>query len=435
MTLNYKRKFNRPDQLLSLNVSAAFDYDRENTLITTQALSQQNEDAGDPWLQKTHNYENSGVTSFSVDYAQPVTESGLIETGYKAIIRILDNDFLRQNPLNGSFVTDSLNTDIYNFNEQIHATYVQYVGWVGEKDSPQWKYNVGLRAEQVWNNSNTELKPSKFSNDYFNLFPSASLIFYTPKRNMAKLSYSRRINRPGFGQLIPFIDITDSLNQHAGNPNLKPELVHSLELSYNHSFKTGSFTASAFYRRTSRVIMSFITLDSNGVALSQPMNFGNATAYGMEGIFTFNPFPFWNVNLNTSAYNLRIENNSSISNIQRNQVTYFFKLINNCTLWKNGKLQVAGNYTSPIAIPQGKQIAVYFADMGFQQKIMKGQGRLGLTVTDIFNTQKTGSKTSDTDFKFNRISKVDTRAVMLTFGYTFKSTFRENLMENKFKND
>jgi outer membrane receptor protein involved in Fe transport len=435
VTLNYKRKFNHPDQLLTVNVSSAFDYDRENTLITTQTLSQQYKDIGDPWLQKTHNYENSGVSSLAVDYVQPVSETGVIETGYKAILRILDNDFLRQNPLNGNFVTDSLNTDIYHFNEQIHAAYAQYVGWVGEKDSPKWKYHVGLRAEQVWNNSNTELKPLKFSNDYFNLYPSASLIFYTPKRNMAKLSYSRRISRPSFGQLIPFVDITDSLNQHAGNPNLKPELVHSLELSYNHSFKTGSFTTSAFYRRTGRVIMSFIALDSNGVALSQPMNFGNATAYGMEALITFNPFSFWTINLNTSAYDLRIENNGSTANIQRNQVTYFFKLINNCTLWKNGKLQLSGNYTSPIAIPQGEQVAVYFADMGFQQKIMKGQGRLGLTVTDIFNTQKSGSRTSDTNFRYSRISKVDTRAVMLTFGYTFKSTFRENLMENKFKND
>jgi hypothetical protein len=104
-------------------------------------------------------------------------------------------------------------------------------------------------------------------------------------------------------------------------------------------------------------------------------------------------------------------------------------------MWKDSRLQLAGNYTSPIAIPQGEQIAVYFVDLGFQQKIMKGQGRLGLTVTDIFNTQKGGSKTSDSNFTFIRTSKLDTRAIMVTFGYTFRSTFRENLMENKFKNE
>jgi hypothetical protein len=66
---------------------------------------------------------------------------------------------------------------------------------------------------------------------------------------------------------------------------------------------------------------------------------------------------------------------------------------------------------------------------------MKGQGRLGLTVTDIFDSQKSGLRTSDTNFDFSRIFKMDTRAIMLTFGYTFKSAFKETLMENKFKNE
>jgi len=139
--------------------------------------------------------------------------------------------------------------------------------------------------------------------------------------------------------------------------------------------------------------------------------------------------------LHISGYDLRIKTNEPALNIQRNQFAYFAKLINNFILWKKGNLQLTGNYTSPVAIPQGERIAVYFVDMGFQQKIMKGQGRLGLAVTDIFNTQKSGFRTSDTNFEFSRIFKIDTRAVMLTFGYTFKSTFKENLMENRFKNE
>jgi hypothetical protein len=164
------------------------------------------------------------------------------------------------------------------------------------------------------------------------------------------------------------------------------------------------------------------------------LNFGNAATYGLEGILSYNAFNFWTVNFNISGYNIHIENSDTV-NVKRNQLTFFIKLINNFSLWKNGKLQLTGNYTSPVAIPQGEQIAVYFADMGFQQKIMKGQGRLGLTITDIFNTQKSGVRTSDSTFIFSRFSKVDTRAIMFTFAYTFRSTFKEKLMENKFKNE
>ena len=433
--LNYTKRFNHPDQLLTFNASSAFDNDKENTLITTQQLSQQSIETGSPYLQKTHTFKNSNLTNISMDYIHPLNEKGFIETGYKSIFRFLDDDFLRQNQLNGNFLTDTSNTDIFNFKEQIHAAYAQYTGWVGEKQSPNWKYSFGLRAEQVWSNGNTEMNPLKFTNDYFNLFPYASLIYYTEKRNMAKLSYSRRINRPTFGQLIPFTDITDSLNQRAGNPDLNPELAHSIELSYNQSYKNGSFTASAFYRSTSNVILPYTVLDGKGVAFTQPQNFGNATTYGMEGIIAYNPFRFWGINLNVSGYDLRIKTNDPTINLKRNQIVYLAKLINNFTLWKNGKIQLTGNYTSPIAIPQGELVAVYFADIGFQQKIMKEQGRIGLTVMDIFNTQQSGFSTSDTNFEFSRIFKLDTRALMLTFGYTFKSTFKENLMENKFKNE
>lgn len=435
MLLNYTRRFNNPDQLLSLNGSSAFNKNIENTGITTQTLTEQHTETGNPFLQKTHNYEHSNLTNISLDYIHPVNEKEMWETGYKTTLRFIDNDFLRQDQLSGSFVNDTANTDIFNFKEQIHALYMLYTGWTGEKQSPRWKYSFGLRAEQVWNSSNTELKPSKFKNEYFNLFPSINLIYYTEKRNMARLSYSRRINRPSFGQLLPFTDITDSLNQRSGNPELKPELAHSVDLSYNHSFKKGSFMISAFYRNTSNVILPYTTLDSNGVAFTLPINFGNAATYGLEGILIYNPFSFWNINLNVSGYDLRINANGSSPDIQRNQFVYFTKLINNFSVWKNGRVQLTANYTSPVAIPQGERVAVYFADIGFQQKIMKGQGRLGLSVTDIFNTQQSGFRTSDSNFKFSRIFKIDTRAVMLTFGYTFKSTFKENIMENKFKNE
>jgi hypothetical protein len=124
-----------------------------------------------------------------------------------------------------------------------------------------------------------------------------------------------------------------------------------------------------------------------------------------------------------------------VATVSTNLISWYTKLINNFTIWKDGRLQVIANYTSPVAIPQGTTIATYFVDLGFQQKIMKTKGRLGLSLTDIFNTQKSGLITSDYNFDFSRITKIDTRAIMVTFGYAFGTSFKEKLMENKFKND
>ena len=435
LSLNYVKRFSDPDKLLSANISNTFTDDKENTDITSQYLTKLDEPIGDSFLQRTHVYQKTNLSNISVDYYQPITERATLETGYKGIARILNSDFERSNYENGEYIIDPLNSNIFDFKEQIHAVYAHYIGWTGDKQDPIWKYNFGLRAEQVWNNGKTTNESNNFSNDYFNLFPSANLFYYTPKKNNIKLSYSRRINRPGLGQLNPFIDITDSLNQHGGNPHLKPELIHSLELGYYHTLQKASISLTTFYRLKNNAILPYTTLDENGVAFTQPYNFGNATTFGFETITTYNPLSFWSLNFSFSVYELRIDDSGDATDISTNQVSWYTKLINNFTLWKDGRLQVVENYTSPVATPQGSSIAVYNVDVGFQQKIIKGKGRLGLSLTDIFNTQKSGLTTSDYNFYYHRTSKLDTRAVMLTFGYTFGSSFKEKLMENKFRND
>jgi Outer membrane protein beta-barrel family len=104
-------------------------------------------------------------------------------------------------------------------------------------------------------------------------------------------------------------------------------------------------------------------------------------------------------------------------------------------MWKVGKLQVIGIYNAPIPSPQGKRIEIYNVDMGFQKRILKDKGRIVLIATDIFNTQRNGFLINDPNFTFSRIFKVDTRAVLVTFAYTFGTKFKEKLMENKFSND
>jgi outer membrane receptor protein involved in Fe transport len=435
LNLTYTRHFNDPEKLLTTNISNTLSNEKENTDITTQRLTEQDIAFGNPSLQRTHVYQKTNLSNFAIDYTQPLSRHGIIETGYKGIFRFLNADFQRANLEGEQFTIDPLNSNLFVFHEQIHAIYTQYTGWTGKKEEPTWKYNIGIRAEKVWNNGKTRDESQLFTNEYFNLFPSANLFYYTQNRNNFKLSYSKRITRPGLGQLNPFIDITDSLNQHGGNPRLKPERIHSMELGYNHTLKKASFSLTTFYRLRTNAILQYTILDQNGVALAIPLNFGKATTYGIEAIASYNPFSFWSINYSFSAYEFQIDNSEVAAEVSTSQTSWYTKLINNFSLFKNNKLQIIGNYTSPIAIPQGKSIAVYFVDLGLQQKIMKGKGRLGAVVTDVFNTQQYGFITSDYNFSFNRYSKIDTRAVMLTFGYTFGTSFKEKLMENRFQND
>lgn len=431
---NYTRNLNH-NRILTFDASSAFEFNRENTDISTQSLTKQDTAIGRPFLQKTHFYEDANLTNFLINYVHPLKETGIIETGYKTTLRFINDDYFRSNQQNGNFITDSSHTDIFKFKEQIHAVYLQYTGWIGNEQEPVWKYQLGIRSEQVWNTGDNAQSLYHFSNNYFQLYPSASLIYYTPERNSFKLAYSKRINRPSISDYSPFIDITDSLNVWSGNPDIQPEISHSVEFNYNHNFEKGSLSSSLFYRLTSNSIFPFTTIDSSGVSITRPKNFGNSSSYGVEVVSSYNPFNFGTINCNASIYEQRIEQDDQLQNVLKNQMTGFFKFINNFEVWENGRLQITANYTSPIVVPQGTKKEVYFIDLGFQQKILNGNGRIALTITDLFNTQATETTVSDINFEYTHYRKVDTRAILLIFAYTFKSEFNEKLLENKFKND
>lgn len=433
--LNYSRKFNDERKNLSMNLSSSFNFDKENTDISTQSLSSNDDNLGNPLLQRTYDYQSSNVSNLRVDYANPIGEKGTFETGYKGIYRYTDANFQSLYYANSAYVTNPLASNLFHFREQIHATYAQYKSYIGKSDSAKWRYDIGLRIEQVYNQGYAVSNDVSVKRDYFNCYPTGNVAYYFKPTDFIKLSFTRRINRPGLGQLNPFTDITDSLNPHSGNPYLRPELVNAIEAGYNKERKNVSLTANIFYRYATNIIRPYITLEPNGVALTLPRNFGNSTTYGFEGIVSAFPAKFWSFNASFSIYRQMIDGSNISPDLANDMLSYYGKLINNFSFWKGSKLQIIGNYNSPVATPQGSRIAVYYADLGFQQKILKGRGALGLVVTDVFNTQKSGLTVSTPDFAYARTFKVDTRAVLLTFVISFKAKIKEELLENKFSND
>jgi outer membrane receptor protein involved in Fe transport len=430
----YKKKFDNNRKNITFKTSSSFNDEKENTDITNQTLTENNALQGNPFLQRTHFYLNTNVTNIQLDYAHPIAEKGSLEMGVKTILRFLESDFLSENKVNNDYVKNVPTSDFFTFKEQIQAGYLQYNAFTGEKDNPIIKYTFGLRGEQIWNNG-VGMVSKGFKNSYFNLFPTANVAYYLDQTSFLKLSYARRINRPRLGQLNPFTDITDSLTQRSGNPNLLPELVHSLELGYNKDWDKASFSTIAFYRNAQNVIQNFTILRPDGVLFSQPLNFGSSTTFGLENILSATVTKAWDFNLSASFFQQKIDGNNINSDLVNDVFSWNGKFINNFSVWKGGKLQVIGIYNAPIATPQGKRIEIYNVDVGFQQKILKDKGRFGIIATDIFNTQRNGFFVNDPNFTFSRIFKVDTRAVLLTFAYTFGTKFKEKLMDNKFSND
>ncbi len=431
----YSRKFDIERKTLSANITSSINRDRENTTITSQALDENEIGIGNPWYQRTHNYENGHVSTAKVDYAFPVSKRALIETGYKGIFRSIYADFQTSDLQNNVEIVNTGASNIFKFNEQVQAAYIQYSSSFGKAPTQKWKYDLGVRAEQVLNDGNTQNNSTKFTNSYLKLFPTASLAYYHTSDEYWKISYGKRINRPGLGQLNPFIDITDSLNPHGGNPNLQPEIIHATELGFSKEWNNYSLSSNLFYRYAINTIRQYSQLQPNGANLSFPVNIGNATTYGIENVFNAKPSNWYDFNASLSLFQQKLNGDNLSTNAVQSAFGWYAKLINNFVPWQHGRIQVTGNYNSAVPTPQGKRIAQYFVDLGVQQKLSNGNARLGLTVTDVFNTFKSGYVNNTLEFSNYRYGKADTRAFIVTFAYFFKSAFKEKLLENKFSTD
>jgi hypothetical protein len=312
-------------------------------------------------------------------------------------------------------------SNIYKFNERIHAAYLQYSGFSGDKENPRWRYGAGIRAEQVTNNGDTQIEETSFKNNYIHFFPSANLAYYINADEFLKLTYGKRINYPSMGQLGPFIDITDSLNQHSGNPYLKPEIIHSSELGYSKGWKNYSLTIAAFYRYSKDVIRTYYDLKPGGVVLYMPKNFGSASTFGLDNIFYMRPVSFYDATISLSLFRLQFAGAGVERTDTNDAFGWYGKLVNNFN-WGKSRLQLTGNYNSPLVTPQGKNIATYYIDFGFRQQL--GQNtHTGIVITDVFNSLKSGYKMNTQAFMNHRTQKADTRAILFTFAYTFNSAF------------
>ena len=433
LALNYLKTYKNSAKSLNASLSSSIEKGRQNTDIYTTALDVGGKTIGSTQTQLTHNYEDGLITNASLDYSIPISEMGMIETGYKGLFRNIKTDFLTADKLNDAYITNTGSSNIFNFNEQVQAFYFQYHNTSNIKGKEySWNYATGIRAEQVSNNGETNSKSTRFSNNYLKLFPTAHLAYNFNQKESIKISYGKRINRPGLGQLNPFIDITDILSPHSGNPNLKPEIIDAYELSFSNGTSKLNFTTSLFFRHSINAIRSFYIQQTNGAILNTPMNIGNTDNYGIESMMFGKLSPFYDYNLSATIFKQKINGSNIINDGVNSGTNWSGKIINNFALNGSSKLQIIANYISPRTTPQGETFSMYNVDLGLQKKLGKSNFKLNFIIVDALNTLKSGYNTQTSIFAVYRSQKSDTRAFMITLAYSFKSVLKDKMLENKF---
>ncbi|TAE72149.1 MAG: TonB-dependent receptor [Bacteroidetes bacterium] len=425
-TLGYRTELKKKGQEITATIATSLgNGDDRQSLVNRIMMGDGTTINTNILTQSTLNGTKNNITTLQFDYTHPLAEKyGTIETGYKAIIRNLNTNFdldsINKNN-NNAWERNLLRSNDFTYNESVHATYISYKNKTGK-----WDYTAGLRFEQVWLDGNTinQNQNTSFQKQYFNIFPTARIAYNFGQGQFIKLSYSKRIDRPNFDDLNPFVDVSNPRNLRQGNPDLNPEKIHVLELGYNKFWKNFSLSPNIFYRKRWNLSQRVLTLQQDNITtISTPINIGSSDAFGVDITGSFDPvkLKWFTLSGGISAFQTTINAGAGqVSNINSTVQTWNGRLNANFTLWKGARLQIGYMYNAPTATAQGENIGFYSFNGGLMQTLdKKKKWSLNLMVRDIFYSMRFGSTTRTETLIQNSIILRDTRMIMLRLNYKF----------------
>jgi ferric enterobactin receptor len=369
-------------------------------------------------LQQSPNDEFEKQWLFQVDYTKPLGKDGKFELGARSNFRDMENDYLvTEKNAAGTFVPlAGLDNDFF-YHENINATY----GIIGNK-SKSVSYQAGLRAE--WTDVRTTLLETHQVNqrNYLNLFPSAHLTVDLARQNALQLSYSRRVRRPVYDDLSPYMTFSDARNFFSGNPDLNPEFSNVFEIGHIKYFDKGSFSSSVYYRGTTGKIERIRKVKPDGNSATRPENLLSEKAFGTEFTSGYSPYKWWKLDFNFNFFHADIDGSNIISSYKASTYSWFARETSRFMFPHNFDLQLRGNYEAAQKTAQGTRKAVFYADFSASKDVFKGNGTVTFNVLDVFNSRRNRYVTTGPNFFTEGNSQNRRRQVNLTLNYRIRQS-------------
>jgi iron complex outermembrane receptor protein len=350
------------------------------------------------------------IYSGKLDYMHQLKKAAKLEVGVKIAYVKTDANAMYDSLVNNQRVPDIGRTNHFIYDERISATYLNYSRPLSKKINSQF----GLRLENTLAHGKQLTTGEKFRLSYTQLFPTAYFSYNPNQKNTLTMNYGRRIRRPDYESLNPFVKFLDRYTFEQGNPNLRPQFSHNIELS--HSFKS-FITTTLNYTKTNNIIQMVMEQNENtNQTFAKQENIASQRQYGIS-VNLFKQLKNFNSNLYVNVYNNEFSglvNNSFITlgattAVFNTSASYKFK--NGITTEVNGFYRTAG--------VEGvfRTSALGAVNLGASIPLLKNKATVRLSVRDIFWTQKiTGySRFGNINAAFNIVP--DSRTVSLSCSY------------------
>ena len=359
-----------------------------------------------------------------VDYVNPLKKGAKFEAGFKTSYVSSDNDAKFFNVVGNTSTVDAMKTNRFFYEEYNNAGYVNY-----SKEFKKLNVQLGLRGEQT-NVKTRQVKGDvHYKNDYFELFPSAFLNYKLKDDQTIGLSLSRRIDRPGYGQLNPFLFQIDATVYATGAPNLLPQMTMSYEMNYtikNMNFTLGySHTTDPQNMVISRILDVIPTFeipagsDSN-ITVQIPVNLESSDYIGLTATTPIKINKWWNMVNNLNVFYNHFNGNLGGAALDNGEPAMNIRTNNTFTFKKGWTGELNGNFNSGGQYGYSKSEPQWGVAVGVQKNILKGKGTVRLNVSDIFWTNlPKATITYQGRYVENWHAKRETRVANLGFTYRF----------------
>ncbi len=333
----------------------------------------------------------NNIADAKLDFQTRFWQSGMLEAGVKYVYSGSVN----------RMVTDSIlakethqSTNDFNYDEHVAAAYVTA--------SKQWEKvtaKLGLRGEYTYSLGNWISSDTMSRYSYFNLFPTA-FVSYTPAEKWSmSLSYTRRIKRPSYYQLNPFVTYLDPHTLTVGNPALKPEFNHQVDLNFGWS----QYVSLAFnFSHTQDMLNQKAQVMPYGDQQQMWVNFGTCTTHGgMLGLTELPLVPKFDEEHKVNGAWLALTVNASYFNfISRGQADYvqrhhWAQVYGSLTgyLPKDIQMSVDGRWNAPMVIGYQRHEGNYGINFAFKKTWKPQQVTLSVQVSDILRSDYTVNET------------------------------------------
>lgn len=409
--LNFQHTFGATGGQLNVDVDLGH-YQRQftNSLVTTTTLA--TDGAAHPIALLDNQMPTTvDIRTAKADYSRTLPNKWKLETGLKSASVRTDNNVTIQTGVTDNVTVDPSQSNHFQYTEQVNAGYVSVSGKWGAKTDVQ----VGLRAEHTHSEGNSLTQNSVVQRDYLNIFPSLFISRPVAKNQTMTLSYSYRIDRPNYQNLNPARSFVDPYAFSQGNPYLKPQYTHSLELRHGFNGKVFTSLGASF---TSDLIFSVsYPLDGNKAYLIS-QNIGQSQGYNLTVSFPVTLTKGWTMQTTLMGYYNQFDYTYQDTPLTLRQISGRLNSSSAIVLGKGWTAEFSGRVSTPGVMAVWTVPWLGSMDAGFQ-KTVNARLKVKLSVQDLLHTNRTiGTINVPTSIQHFRYS-LDTRIALLNLSYTF----------------